>query len=173
MVVAVALLGCAAFLTINGHRNPMDAQRTWLAKNMNSIEGSPVKLTASQYDYASWQTDIKGNDYLWRELIPSPGPSAADLARMKLKEEQLKKEREKAKEPDIESMLAGVSITRARVGSKARIVLPEYPRGVFLGPGDKVIKDCVVLEVSPSAVKFGYFWKAEDRYVEYSIKTTN
>ena len=173
MVVALALLGCAAFLTTNGQRNPMDSQRLWLAKAIGEIDESPVSMTDSQYDYQGWQSAIKSNDYLWKALVEPPPPDP----NIKAQQDAARKAAEEAKKnsriPDIEKKLGGVSITRARVGSKARIILPEYPRGVFLGPGDVAINDCVVLEVTPTSVKFGYFWDAEDRYIEHSMSSDN
>ena len=171
IVVALALLGCAAFITANGQRNPMDSQRVWLAKAIDEIDESPVSMTDSQYDYQGWQSAIKGNDYLWKALVapPPPDPRLKALRDAELKAQQAANAQ--AKIPDIEKKLGGVSITRARVGSKARIILPEYPRGVFLGPGDVAINDCVVLEVTPTSVKFGFFWDAEDRYIEHSMSS--
>lgn len=166
-VAACALLACAVTLTFNAQQNPMDDQREWLASALDSVDESTTDMGRVQYDYPKWQTAINQNNYLWQGLIGPPKPDPR-LEEQRKKAEALRKAQlEKARIPDVEKKLQGVSITRARVGSKARVVLPEYPRGVFLGPGDPVINGCEVLEVTPTSVKFGFYWEEEKRFIEH------
>ena len=132
-IVLVALMGCGALVVLNFQVNPMDAQREWLASEIANIDENPVELQDVQYDYANWQQSIDGNNYLWRELIEAPKPNPDDEARRRAEEERRRALAARPKEPNIDELLKGVLITRARVGNKARVILPEYPRGVFFG----------------------------------------
>ena len=65
-------------------------------------------------------------------------------------------------------MLTGVSATRQQVGDKIKFILPDNPRGEFLGVGDS-INSIKIKTINKTSVLFSYIWPQMNKELTYSM----
>jgi len=119
-VGVLVLVGGTAALC--GFRDPMNARRADMARELADIEPVAVRFAEAPRDFAGWERAIAAKPALWEELVAPPPPPPAP----------------KPPPPDWDKILRGVRVTRHQVGQKVRVFSPGHARGEFLGVGDAV-----------------------------------
>lgn len=144
-IVIAVLAVVAAAIGLRSAINPYNARQASLQSELAQIKPVEVKLETQQSNFARWKQTIEAKSSVWQELIPEPLPPPPPPP----------------KPPNTKEKLAGLKVTRQGIGNKARIMSPENPKGVFLGPGDS-INGMQIKEVTKKAVTFSLQWNGQE-----------
>lgn len=149
------LLMIGAALLLNLFNDPMAARRKDLERRLADIGTEPDQNGIAPAESKGWDRTITEKRGVWQELIPPPPPPPPPPP-------------EPPKRPDLAQMLSGVRATRQQVGGKAKFILPDNPRGVFLGEGEK-INGVSIVSFSRTEVVFSYVWREMNQELTFTM----
>lgn len=140
VICALIVTGSLVFVALHAFRNPMDKRLAVLETELASVDYVPEDYEIiSNANYSVIVADIVGKTTVWKELVPPPP-------------------KKRTPPPDLKKMLAEVVASRrVQIGRgdtiSIKITSPQYPRGKFMGVGDKVNK-LTIMEITDESVLF-------------------
>lgn len=156
MIITGGIVVCILGLVVmNMVDSPMKARSEDLQVRLLD---NPVQTSDAGVDVVpveEWNRVILAKNTVWRSLVapPPPPPPLPPPP---------------PQEPKVEQMLAGVSATRQQVGDKVKFVLPDNPKGEFLGVGDS-INNVAINSISKTEVVFIYNWAPGNKVLTYTM----
>ncbi len=155
-IICGGIVACiVGLMVMNQMNSPMAARRADLETRL-ADSGPEIDFSrGADVSVEEWNQIILGKNSVWKALVPPPPPPPPEPP-------------PPPKRPDLSEMLRGVEATRQQIGDKVKFILPNSPRGEFLGEGDS-INQVVIESISRMEVLFSYHWREGNETLTYTL----